>query len=606
MADNITSIEEGRPNDIEDDTTRLLPDSDKDVGNQKKSANTKRLVTSIIISIYIVWACIVLFVIRSGVSDEESKTKNLIVAQNGAVASEEIHCSQIGVDVLKEGGSAMDAIIAAQLCIGTINAFSSGIGGGGFLLVRDSNGTSETLDFREVAPLASNKTMFVKNPELARFGGLSVGVPGEVLGMEIAHKKYGKLPWKRLFEPSIKLSREGFKVPHELANRLSMFKEIIINNKQYSAIYAPNGKLLGEGDLLIRKNYSDTLESIANNGSYVFYNGYIAESLVNFIGESGGIMTLEDFQIFQPVTRQPVIGYYNGRKVITTDLPTSGPALIAMLNILERYQLIKDGMNDVNLHRIIEAMKFGFALRTEMGDPLFINNTERVLEIMTKNYSGKLRQNISDSQTFEPLYYNPIYDVVEDHGTTHLSAIDKYNQSVSYTSTVNLVWGSRVMDPSTGIILNDEMDDFSIPGVTNYFGLKPSPFNFVEPRKKPLSSCLPVIIETDGQVETILGGSGGARIISSVLQFILNIYDFDMNVLEAINHPRVHHQLVPNLVSVEADFPRPLLDQLMLKGHNITMDEPFGYSQVQAIRKFKNGVIHAASDFRKTGVAAGY
>ncbi|CAJ0642617.1 15549_t:CDS:10 [Entrophospora sp. SA101] len=566
MADNLISIEEGRPNNIEDDTARLLPDSD----NQKKStnSNTKRLVTSIIISIYIVWACIVLFVIRSGISEE-------------AVASEEIHCSQIGVDVLKEGGSAMDATIATQLCIGTINAFSSGIGGGGFLLVRDSNGTLETLDFREVAPLASYKTMFVKNPELAKFGGLSVGVPGEVLGMEIAHKRYGKLPWKRLFEPSIKLSREGFKVPSELANRLS-----------YSAIYAPNGKLLGEGDLLIRKNYSDTLESIANNGSYVFYNvntctGYIAESLVNFIGESGGIMTLEDFQIFQPITREPVIGYYN--------------ALIAMLNILERYQLIKDGMNDINLHRIIEAMKFGFALRTEMGDPLFINNTERVLEIMTKNYSGKLRQNISD-----PLYYNPIYDVVEDHGTTHISAIDKNNQSVSYTSTVNLVWGSRVMDPSTGIILNDEMDDFSIPGVTNYFGLKPSPFNFVEPKKKPLSSCLPVIIETDGQVETILGGSGGSRIISSVLLYILNIYDFDMNVLEAINQPRVHHQLVPNLVSVEADFSRLLLDQLILKGHNITMDEPFGYSQVQAIRKFKNGVIHAASDYRKNGVAAGY
>ncbi|CAJ0764193.1 4090_t:CDS:10 [Entrophospora sp. SA101] len=450
MADNLISIEEGRPNNIEDDTARLLPDSD----NQKKStnSNTKRLVTSIIISIYIVWACIVLFVIRSGISEE-------------AVASEEIHCSQIGVDVLKEGGSAMDATIATQLCIGTINAFSS---------VRDSNGTLETLDFREVAPLASYKTMFVKNPELAKFGGLSVGVPGEVLGMEIAHKRYGKLPWKRLFEPSIKLSREGFKVPSELANRLS-----------YSAIYAPNGKLLGEGDLLIRKNYSDTLESIANNGSY-------------------------------------------------------------------------------------------------------------------------------------PLYYNPIYDVVEDHGTTHISAIDKNNQSVSYTSTVNLVWGSRVMDPSTGIILNDEMDDFSIPGVTNYFGLKPSPFNFVEPKKKPLSSCLPVIIETDGQVETILGGSGdgqvetilggsgGSRIISSVLLYILNIYDFDMNVLEAINQPRVHHQLVPNLVSVEADFSRLLLDQLILKGHNITMDEPFGYSQVQAIRKFKNGVIHAASDYRKNGVAAGY
>ncbi|GBB98511.1 hypothetical protein RclHR1_03250005 [Rhizophagus clarus] len=425
--------------------------------------------------------------------------------------------------------------------------------------------------------------------------------------MEIAHQKYGKLPWKRLFEPSIKLSRDGFKIPAELARRMRWYEKELINNPNLSSIYAPNGKLLSEGDLLKRTNFSETLELISKNGSEVFYRGSIAKSIVKTIQATGGIMTLEDLSNFEPVVSKPIYGYYHGRKIMTLNAPSGGPVLLSILNILEGYQLSKEGLNGLNLHRIIEALKFGFALRTEMGDPPFINNTERIEEIMTKDYAAKIRKNISDSITFEPPYYNPIYDVSEDHGTTHISVVDKDDQAVALTSTVNLIWGSQVMDSETGILLNDEMDDFSIPGVPNYFGLYPSPYNFVNPRKKPLSSCVPAIVENNGKFEMALGGSGGTRILSAALQVLLNVYDFEQDLLTSISAPRVHHQLIPNEISTETGYSNELLNELREKNHSIKMIEyKIGVSEIQAVMRLPNGLIHAASDYRKHGIAAGY
>ncbi|CAG8488734.1 11582_t:CDS:10 [Funneliformis caledonium] len=517
----------------------------------------------------------------------------LVIARNGAVAAEQQDCSNIGVEILKEGGSAVDAAIAAELCVGTINAFSAGIGGGGFMIIRDSDGTSETIDFREIAPAAANNSMFKDDPELAKYGGLSVGVPGEILGMEIAHKKYGKLPWKRLFEPSIKLSRDGFKIPFELSKRMRAYRKDLEGTPDLAAIYAPNGILLGEGDLLKRSNFSKTLELIANNGSDVFYKGSIADSIIKSIRSTGGIMTHEDLATFKPIISKPIQGYYHGRKVMTLNTPSGGPVLLSMLNILEGYRLSREGLDGKNLHRIIETLKFGFAMRTEMGDPLFTNNLERIEEIMTKDFAAKIRKNISDSITFEPSYYNPIYDVLEDHGTTHVSVVDKYNQAVSLTSTVNLIWGSRVLDSETGILLNDQMDDFSIPGVPNYFGLRPSPYNYVQPKKKPLSSCVPVIIEKNGEFEMAIGGSGGSRILSSILQVLLNVYEFDKDILESIDAPRVHHQLLPNEISIETGYSEKLMEELRKRNHSITIvDFNAGKSEIQAVMRLSNGLVN--------------
>ncbi|PKK70474.1 gamma-glutamyltranspeptidase [Rhizophagus irregularis] len=562
-----------------------------------------------IVIILIIFAGIIfVFVGIASIFESNDPTNpHLVIVRNGAVSAEQEDCSKIGVQMLKEGGSAVDAAIAAEICVGTINAFSAGIGGGGFMIIRDSNGTAEVIDFRETAPAAANKTMFKDKPILAKYGGLSVSIPGEVRGIEIAHQKYGKLPWKRLFEPSIKLSRDGFKVPAELAIKMKWYEKALLETPNLASIYAPNGKLLGEGDLLKRTNFSKTLELIAENGSEVFYRGSIAKSIIKTIQATGGIMTLEDLSNFEPVVSKPIYGYYHGRKIMTLNVPSGGPVLLSMLNILEGFQLTRGELNGLNLHRIIETLKFGFALRTEMGDPPFTNNTERIEEIMTKDYAAKIRKNISDSITFEPSYYNPLYDVSEDHGTTHISTVDKNNQAVALSSTVNLIWGSQVMDLETGILLNDEMDDFSIPGVPNYFGLYPSPYNFIIPRKKPLSSCAPAIVENNGEFEMAIGGSGGSRILSSVLQVLLNVYDFEQDLLTSIHTPRVHHQLIPNEITAETGYSKELLDELKRKNHSIKIIEyKLGVSEIQAVMRLPNGLINAASDYRKHGIAAGY
>ncbi|CAG8502504.1 8218_t:CDS:10 [Paraglomus occultum] len=619
------TLEEGRPADDATDRTGLLvssaPSSDSRPVNRHRSSRRrdtwrkgqKKVNTGA--RLYAVWFLIIFLVILFalvGLRDVKQKTQpikpvGLIIAKNGAVASEEIHCSNIGVDILKAGGSAVDAAIASQLCIGSINSFSAGIGGGGFMIIRGTDGKTEVIDFRETAAGAANKTMYSKQPELAKYGGLSVGVPGEIRGFELAHKKFGKLPWKSLFEPSIKMNRDGFTVPPELARRIQIFKELLKKDEGLAELYMPNGTLLVEGDLLKRENLADTLELIATEGADVFYNGSIANALVDKIQQEGGILTLEDFASYNPIVREPVVGYYHGRKISTAPAPASGPALINILNILEGYELKVDGPTQVNVHRIVEALKYGFARRTELGDPDFVNNTANMAEMLTKDFASLQRGNISDDTTFDPEYYNPRFDVQETHGTTHVSVMDKDGQAIALTSTVNLVFGSLVLDQKTGILLNDEMDDFSIPGTPNFFGLYPSPFNYVAPAKRPLSSSVPAIIENNGEVEMVLGASGGAKIITATLQAIINVYDFNMNILKAIDAPRVHHQLLPNQVIIESGYPQELIEGLVLRGHNVTVvDISQGMSEVQAVMRFKDGLLNAASDFRKNGMAAGY
>ncbi|CAG8572443.1 222_t:CDS:10 [Diversispora eburnea] len=342
--------------------------------------------------------------------------------------------------------------------------------------------------------------------------------------MKLAHEKYGKLPWKRLFMPSINISRNGFPVPAELSIRLM---EIVLNNPILSSIYAPiDGKLLKEGETLYRTNYSITLEKIANNYTE-FYKGSIAKSLIKTIQDAGGIMILEDLVNYHPVVRKPIIGYYNGRKIITTPEPASGVVLIFLLNLLEKYEL----------HKI------GFARRTEIGDSAFFENkTEhnlRILELISKEYADIVRRNLTDDETHNPNYYNPLYSEVNDHGTAHLSAIDNNDMAVSFTST-NM-------------------------GFTS---------------KKPLSSTIPTVIEKDGKLELVIGGSGGTKIISAVLQAFF-----------------------------ESGFSFKLIENLLEIGHVIQMsnihDRRFS-AMVQAVRKFNNNTIHAVSDFRKLGKAAGY
>ncbi|CAG8600252.1 20726_t:CDS:10, partial [Cetraspora pellucida] len=531
---------------------------------------------------------------------------NLIIAKNGAVASEVVNCSQYGVEVLKEGGNAIDAAITSMICVGTINSFASGIGGGGFMVIRLPNGHSEVIDFRETAPLAAKKDMFVDKQIFASVGGLSIGVPGEVAGMKLAHKK---LPWKRLFEPSINMCRKGFPVPPELGLRLQRHREIVVNNPQLSEIYAPNGNVLKEGQILYRTKFADTLETIANNHTE-FYRGSIAKSIIKRVKATGGIMTLEDLENYRPIVRKPLVGFYHGRKILTTPEPSSGSVLIFLLNLLEKYDLKNNKISGLNLHRIVESLKFGFARQTELGDAAFFENkTEhelRLAEIISKEYADLVRRNISDSgfgfvvhggsfaltllttknETFEPEYYDPVFEPVNDYGTSHLSVIDADDMAVSITSSINQFWGSQVVDPDTEILLNDQMDDFSVPGTPDKYGLLPSPYNFIAPGKRPLSSMIPTIIEKDERLEFVVGGSGSKKIISSVLEVLLESgFPFDlMEHLLDIGHVRSEDSFVQ--ADETANENRRFLVQI---NH---INERGLSSQVQAVRRFGNGTIH--------------
>ncbi|KAF8625422.1 hypothetical protein AX15_005384 [Amanita polypyramis BW_CC] len=401
----------------------------------------------------------------------------LIKAKNGAVASENKQCSEVGVKVLKDGGNAVDAAVSSVLCIGVVNMFSSGIGGGGLMTVRMPGNRSEswTIDFRETAPGLANSTMFVTDPQLARLGGLSVGVPGELRGLEEAHRRWGRLPWKRLVEPSIRLA-EGWKVDRELGRRIPWFSDLMLNSPDWRAIFAPNGSLLKEGDIMRRTNLSRTLSDVAEQGADAFYKGRIADSIVEKVHSMGGILSHSDLEGYRVKVEPALEGTYNGQRIMTTHAPSSGPVLLHMLNLLENFDFAT--RSGVNTHRMVEAMKFGFAARTKVCDPDF-DTDGRISKIPTKEYAAEIVVNITDSHTHSPEYYKPEYDVRNDHGTSHTSVVDSDGMAVAVTSTINLVFGSQVLDPETSVILNDEMDDFSIPGVPNAYGLWPSPCKFL-------------------------------------------------------------------------------------------------------------------------------
>ncbi|GAA6004120.1 hypothetical protein JCM10207_002436 [Rhodosporidiobolus poonsookiae] len=590
----------------------------------------------------------------------------MVSGWGGAVASEEERCSKIGVEVLRENGTAVDAGIATALCIGVVNSFSSGIGGGGFLVIRPPSsppsGSSYTstcsqplaIDFRETAASGAFPTMFHPNSSLAssfpegssalasKVGGLSIGVPGELRGFEAAYTACGGgVPWARLFAPAAQLARE-FAVGPELHRRLNArffddgptisawMKDI--DQEVYGdwqGVFMRDGgrEFLQQGEVVRREAYADTLEKLGREGAGAFYDGEIAQQLVETIQAAGGIVTLEDFRAYRAQVEPAEVGSYRGRRYYHGKYPGGGPVLRLLLNTLEGYEDYTDERTGLAEHRFIEALKFAFAARTEVGDPAFIDNAKKLAEIPTAAYAAAVRANITDDRTHPLAYYHPRFDVHDTHGTTHLSAMDQWGGAVSLTTTVNLIFGSRVMDASTGIILNDEMDDFASPGKADAFGLAPSPFNYPQPGKRPLSSTSPLIVDhptrsssassssssssssdaaADPGAWLAIGGSGGSRIFGAVAQVLLNL-DWGHDLSSAVELPRVHHQLLPDYVSVESTFRPDLLADLEARGHNITLfDINIGIAEVQAVMRDRSGKFFATSDSRKNGIPAAF
>ncbi|KAJ5204294.1 Gamma-glutamyltranspeptidase [Penicillium cinerascens] len=531
----------------------------------------------------------------------------------GAVASESALCSRHGTDILEMGGNAADALVATQLCVGVLAMQHSGIGGGGFMLVRAPNGSYEFIDFRETAPAAAFQDMYNNDTDASIYGGLASGVPGEIRGLEHLHKNYGSLPWSTVLQPAIRTAREGFPVTKDLVRYMDSAvgdgEDFLVNNPSWALDFAPNGTRLGLGDIMTRRRLADTLETIAERGPDAFYNGPMAEAMINALQAANGTMVLEDLSNYTVAIREPAQIEYRGYTVTSTTAPSSGIVALSILKVLDTYKDFFSSEKDVNLstHRMDEAMRFGYGQRAELGDPRFVKGVDEYQKDMLKKSTiAEIRSKISDKHTLNVSAYDPSgLESLDTPGTSHLAAADHTGMAISVITTVNLLFGSRVMVPETGIIMNNEMNDFSIPNSSNEFGYIPSKANYIRPGKRPLSSITPAIVtRPDGSLFLVTGAEGGSRIITATVQTAIHVIDQGLAAAEALAQPRLHDQLIPNQVTFEYAYDNSTVAFMKSLGHNVTWVAP-GRSGCQAIRVLPNGTFDAAGEPRLLN-SAGY
>ncbi|KAF7819737.1 glutathione hydrolase 3 [Senna tora] len=481
--------------------------------------------------------------------------KDVIESELGVVAADDRRCSEVGASMLRQGGHAVDAAVATSSCLGVVHATSSGIGGGGFMLVRSSE-TSRTqaFDMRETAPLAASQNMYQNNPEAKDSGALSMGIPGELAGLHEAWLQHGRLKWKALFQPAIKLAKDGFVVSPYLGNYIVKYAYKIMNDPGLKNVYAPNGKLLKVGEMCYNAELSRSLKAVAEEGPQAFYNGSIGEKLVKDVREAGGILTMEDLRNYKVEITDAVTVNVMGYSIHGMPPPSSGTLSLSLvgrflslvLNIFNSYGSPDAAKGDLGLHRLIEALKHTFAVRMNLGDPDFVNITSTESDMLSPTFAKTIQKKILDNTTF-----SPEWSQLRDHGTSHFCIVDADRNAVSMTTTVNGPFGAGVLSTSTGIVLNNEMDDFSIPTAVSPEKLPPAPTNYIEPNKRPLSSMTPIIVSKDDQLVGVIGGSGGMNIIAAVIQVFLNHFVLGMEPLDSVQKPRIYHTLIPNVVRYE-------------------------------------------------------
>ncbi|TKA70288.1 hypothetical protein B0A55_06739 [Friedmanniomyces simplex] len=509
----------------------------------------------------------------------------------GAVASESTICSDIGTATLQAGGNAADAMVATTLCVG---------------------GTCRTLSLvynrdRESAPAAATENMYKNNVNASIHTGLASGVPGELRGLAYLHDNYGSLPWEDLVMPAVQVARNGFPVTEDLVryetSAVAGIDNFLVNNPTWAIDFAPNGTLLGLGDTITRKRYADTLEAIAKRGPDAFYSGPIAETLINTVQSNGGIMTLADLKNYTVAIRPPSAIDYRDFKITSGSAPSSGTVLASVMKIIEGYPTIGEAATlNLSTHLFDEAIRFAYGQRTELGDPYFVESmTEYQADMLNETTAAAVRAKISPLHTLNVSAYDPSgFESLETPGTSAVVTSDVTGMAISLTTTVNLLFGSQIMVPETGVILNNEMNDFSIPGSSNAFGYIPSPSNYIRPGKRPLSSITPTIVEhANGSLYFAVAAAGGSRIITATLQNLWHVLDQNMTASQALAEPRFHDQLVPNQAVFEYAYDNETVAFMQSRGHNVTWISNVGLSSAQSVRRLSNGTFEAAGEPRQ-------
>ena len=536
-----------------------------------------------------------------------------VVANNGMVATEQELASRIGLDILKAGGNAVDAAVGIGFALAVALPNAGNLGGGGFMMVHDAKtGKSVALDFREVAPLKATRNMYLDDKGnvingKSLYTHYAVGVPGTVAGMEHALKKWGTMPLDKVIAPSIALAEKGFPVSETLAKILRQEQKNMGKWPATTEIFWKDGAPLKRGDLLVQKDLAQSMRLIAQQGAKAFYEGAIAQKIAAEMAPHAGAVTLQDLREYKVAEREPVRGTYRGHEVVTMPPPSSGGThLVQILNMLELWPLAQWGQNSAQtLHHMAESSKLAYADRSEyLGDPDFVKiplkglTSKRYAESLAKTIDGNRARPAKEIKPGQPQPY-------ESDQTTHYSVVDKAGNAVAVTYTLNTNFGSGIVAKGTGILLNNEMDDFAAkPGVANAYGLVGGDANAVAAKKRPLSSMTPTLVLKDGKTTLVTGSPGGARIITTVLQTVVNTIDFGNNPAEAAAAPRVHHQWTPDELRVEKGLSPDTLALLKQRGHNIAVKPSMGRTQTIQIR---NGMLYGYSDPRNPdGQTLGY
>ncbi|MBT8257066.1 MAG: gamma-glutamyltransferase [Bacteroidia bacterium] len=535
-----------------------------------------------------------------------------LITGNAMVVTARVEASKIGSAVLEQGGNAFDAMFATEMALAVAYPFAGNLGGGGFMVYRDKDGNTGAIDYREKAPLKAHRDMYLDEagniiPEKSTYGAMAVGVPGTVAGVFAVHERFGTLPIEVLLKPVIELAKNGVVVTQKQETRLEGYKDAFRKVNQDTIPLERNWKV---NDTIKYPALAETLERILVNGRDEFYKGKTAEVLTEFIQDQGGIISMEDLNRYEAKWRDPVVFEYDDLKIISMSPPSSGGVCLGqIMKMVEPYDLHEFGHNSLKAVQVItEAERRAYADRSfYLGDPDF--NEIPIDEILADSYLERRMNDFSfkAATASESISHGQVM-VMESAETTHYSIIDQFGNAVSVTTTLNGGYGSKLYSPELGFFLNNEMDDFSSkPGVPNMFGLIGAEANSIAAEKRMLSSMTPTIVERDDQLYMVVGTPGGSTIITSVLQTILNVHEFDMGMQDAVDAPRFHHQWLPDLISIEPNrFPEELKEQLKSKGYSILERNNSIIGKVNAILILTDGTLEGGADHRGDDTAVGF